>query len=214
MSAAVQGRAVPAPHGPALVATIAAALVAMVALLLAVHGSGEEGIRVVIRATARTSIVLFSLAFAASSLWKLRRGPWTRWLIRERRYLGLSFALSHLLHLLAICALYDWSLSRLVNEGAPATLIVGGIGYVFIAAMAATSSDAAFAWLGARRWRLLHLTGGYWIWMVFFASYAPRSVQSPLYAPFTVLLLLALGLRIAARRALAERRRTPQTASA
>ena len=42
----------------------------------------------------------------------------------------------------------------------PANIILAGAAYVFLAAMATTSFDGAVAWLGVRRWRLLHLVGG------------------------------------------------------
>ena len=51
------------------------ALAAMVAAILGVVGTGEPGIRMIIRATARTSVVSFSLAFAASALRRRRPSP-------------------------------------------------------------------------------------------------------------------------------------------
>ena len=94
-----------------------------------------------IRATARTSLALFGAAFTASSLRSLWRTPATGWLLRQRRYLGLSFAFSHALHALAILGLAlvlgDAFEINLV------TVIFGGGAYVMIALMAATSSDRA-----------------------------------------------------------------------
>jgi hypothetical protein len=113
----------------------------------------------------------------------------------------VSFATSHLAHLLAILALVGWSGSRLVATAGPATLVLGGIGYGFIAAMAATSFDRSAAWLGARRWKRLHTVGGYYLWFIFFATFAPRAVASLSSAPFALGLLGVLGLRLRARAA-------------
>jgi sulfoxide reductase heme-binding subunit YedZ len=190
-------------RGWLLVGWAAVGVAAMCAVILAMVGAGEEGLRLVIRATARTSVVLFGLAFSASSLRRLWPSEATRWLLANRRYLGVSFATSHLAHLLAILALVGWSGSRLVAAAGPVTLVLGGIGYGFIAAMAATSFDRSAAWLGARRWKRLHTVGGYYLWFIFFATFAPRAVASLSSAPFALGLLGVLGLRLRARTAVA-----------
>jgi hypothetical protein len=167
-------------------------IVAASAATLGVHGAGEEGVRAVIRLTARTSFVLFNAAFAASGLagrWPTRA---TRWLLANRRQVGVSFAASHFVHLLAILAL-----TRFTVVFGDATVVIAVLGYVAIAAMTATSFDRTAAWLGPRRWRRLHLTAGWFIWGVFLASYLPRTILvSPAYAPFVVVLLAVLALRL------------------
>ena len=56
-------------------------------------GTGEEGLRAMVRFTAQLSLVLFSAAFTASSLHALwPRSDWAQWLRANRRYLGVSFA--------------------------------------------------------------------------------------------------------------------------
>src|SRR5580700_1725543 len=61
-----------------------------------------EGVRMVIRFTARTSLLLFCLAFGAAALARLWPNAWTRWQRRNRRYLGVTFAASHAIHAIAI----------------------------------------------------------------------------------------------------------------
>jgi hypothetical protein len=58
----------------------------------------------VVRFTARTSLLFFCLAFSAAALAKLWPTIWTRWQRHNRRYLGVTFAASHGLHALAIAA--------------------------------------------------------------------------------------------------------------
>lgn len=173
--------------------------VACVAAALLAYGTGEAGIRAVIRATARIAVVFFCTAFATSSVAALWPGPRTRWLLLNRRYLGVSFAAVHFLHLLAIIALGRAS-AEFRTEVDAVTVIGGGLAYVFIAAMTLTSFDRTALWLGRRAWTILHKTGAYYVWLLFLQSYAPRALQSPAYVPVTTLLLLALGLRWAARR--------------
>jgi sulfoxide reductase heme-binding subunit YedZ len=185
-----------APAGWAIVGWSAAAIALVAAVVLAAAGTGEPGIRMVIRATARTSVVLFTAAFVASSVHRAWPGPASRWLVANRRYLGVSFAVSHFGHLLAILALAGWSARKMFADAGPAAAILGGIAYLLVAAMTATSFDRTAAWLGARRWRRLHAIGVWWLWVVFFASFAPRAFGSPLYVPFALLLAGALVLRV------------------
>jgi methionine sulfoxide reductase heme-binding subunit len=184
-------------------------LVTLMAAILGVEGVNEPGLRALVRSTAQTSFVLFSSAFGAAALCATWPGPLTRWMLRNRRYLGVSFAVSHVLHLIALVALALFLGDRFkVNA---ATLVGGGIAYVFIAAMTATSFDRTAAWLGPRRWRRLHTTGAYYIWFIFFSSYAPRAVASLWYAPFVLLLLGVLVLRVVVL--LRRRQRAPAVAA-
>ena len=189
--------------GGRLVGVLALLLLAMSVLILERAGTGEAGLRMLVRATARTSLVLFGAAFAASSLRSLWRTPATGWLLRNRRYLGLSFAVSHALHALALVGL-----GLVLGDAFEVdlvTLIFGGGAYLMIALMAATSSDRAYAWLGRRRWHLLHRVGVYWIWIIFANSYTARAVmaiargsESLAYVPVAIFIWALLGVRIAA----------------
>lgn len=201
-------------EGPRIVGWASLALAAMTALVLAAAGTGEDGVRMLIRATARSSLALFSLAFAASSLRRLVHAPATAWLLRNRRYVGLSFAVSHAIHLTGIVDLaVRWP--EHFGRTSATTVIGGGLGYVFVAAMAATSNDRAVAWLGRRRWRLLHLTGSWLLWGIFASSYVPRAAREPGYLLLAVLAVAVLGLRVAAwrRQGSAMRRRSPASSS-
>jgi sulfoxide reductase heme-binding subunit YedZ len=181
-----------------LTIAISGALLVLFGLQLAFYGTGEEGIRVVVRGTARTSVVLFALAFGASSLRSFWRTPATRWLLANRRYIGVSYAVSHVIHALALAALYP--ASEDFRSGLNAvTLVGGGLAYVFTLAMAFTSSDAAVAALGLSRWRLLHTIGGWYIWLIFTQSYLPRAIQMPAYIPAAALLIALAAARLASR---------------
>ena len=80
-------------------------LMILAILASALHGFTEEAIRAFVRNTARVSLVLFLLAFSASSVQAIFRRSWSAWLLRNRRYLGVSFAVSHAGHLLALILL-------------------------------------------------------------------------------------------------------------
>ena len=89
-------------HGWRLFVAIAVVLIAFALTAFALYPDAAEGSRAAIRLTARTSFLLFLAAFTASSFATLLPGPFTRFLLRERRIIGLSFAFSHLLHAVAI----------------------------------------------------------------------------------------------------------------
>ena len=130
-------------NGWRLVGLLSLSLTAMSLWLLADRAGDVEGIRLVIRATARTSLVLFVMAFTASALVELIPSDATRWQRRNRRYLGVSFAVSHFIHLAAILGLAAldrelfWKLTNIT------TIVLAGTAYLFIAAMTATSLIAA-----------------------------------------------------------------------
>ncbi len=197
-------------EGWPLVGGVSLALAALTAAILVGAGTGEDGLRMLIRATARTSVALFALAFAASSLRRLWRSDATAWLLRNRRQLGVSFAVSHFVHLVAIVVT-----ARAHPEFRASipwiTIVFGSLAYVFVAAMAATSFDRTAAWLGRRRWALLHGVGGWFLWILFAQSYLPRAVASPAHLPVAALVLAVLGVRIAAR---VQGRRAARTAQA
>ena len=169
-----------------------------------------EGVRMVIRFTARTSLLLFCLAFGAAALARLWPNAWTRWQRRNRRYLGVSFAASHGLHAIAIACFAAMSPPLFAQATSPASYIFGGIGYAFIVAMTATSFDRTATAIGPRAWRILHLAGGYYLWFQFMVSFGKRIPAMPSYALFLVPLLAVMALRLIAM-ALA---RTPRAARA
>jgi DMSO/TMAO reductase YedYZ heme-binding membrane subunit len=80
------------------------------------------------------------------------------------------------------------------------TLVGGGLGFVFIAAMAATSSDAAFKALGRARWTLLHRTGAWYVWLIFAFTFVPDPSRGwdALHAGFVAAFLAAPLVRLAA----------------
>jgi hypothetical protein len=57
--------------------------------------------------------------------------------------------------------------------------------------MAATSFDRTVAWLGPRKWRLLHLLGGWYIWISFAVAVGKRVPIDRFYWPMAALVLAA-----------------------
>lgn len=192
------------PHaltGWRLTGSLSIAIVLMALALLTWHGFDVDGIRLVIRATAQTSLVLFCLAFSASALARLRPNAWTRWQRQNRRYLGVSFAASHAVHAVAIVSFALIDPLHFHQVTSLASFLFGGIAYAFIVAMTITSFDATAAWVGPRNWRLLHTVGGYDIWLTFLISEGMRAVHGGSYYWLpTAILVAVMALRLTGSR--------------
>jgi methionine sulfoxide reductase heme-binding subunit len=159
-------------------------------------GIEEAGMRLAIRATGRTSCLLFVSAFVASSLHKLRSTSLSGWLLKNRRYLGISMAVSHTYHAIALCGLW------LATSGtAPSFEPLAIFGYILLAVMTITSFKGPAAMLGKRGWQILHTVGMHFFWLGFLFEFSFRLPKFfPIYSPFVILLVLAMVLRLLALR--------------
>lgn len=126
------------------------------------HLTGEFSARLLILTLAITPLRL---------LWP--RAGWTRWLLRQRRYLGVAtfgYALPHAAAYLARVG----SLESIASEALEPGLATGWLALLLMAPLAATSLDSAVRWLGSR-WKQLHrlvyaaaiLTFAHWVLTAF-----------------------------------------------
>jgi len=142
-------------EGWRLLAVLTLSLVALSLWVASMRQFEVEGVRMVIRFTARSSLLLFCLAFSATALARLWPNAWTHWQRRNRRYLGLSFAASHAIHAVAIIVFAKMDPAGFAEATSPASYIFGGIGY------------AVDQWRGTAPWGLfvglvLGLTVGFY----------------------------------------------------
>lgn len=186
-------------NGWRLTGTLTLLLVIMAVGIVAAEQFSVDGIRMGIRATARTSLALFLPVFVASALLALAPGPLSGWLRRNRRYLGVGFAASHTIHGLLIIAFATIDPEQFWRMTNMTTLYSGGLAYLFIFAMAATSFDRAVRWLGPRNWRILHTTGLWYLWISLMITFGKRGPEMPVYWFAVAFLFVALALRLAAR---------------
>jgi methionine sulfoxide reductase heme-binding subunit len=197
-------------EGWRLFAVLTLVLVSLCIWIAGMRQFEVDGVRMVIRFTARTSLLFFCLAFGAAALAWLWPNAWTRWQRRNRRYLGVTFAASHGIHAIAIACFATMDPAGYAAATSIASYIFGGIGYTFITAMAATSFDRTAAAIGPRAWRALHLTGGYYLCFQFMVSFGKRVPDMPLYGLFLLPLLAVIALRLIAMAS----SRTPRTVRA
>jgi methionine sulfoxide reductase heme-binding subunit len=185
-----------------LTGTLSIVIMLMAFALLASHDFDVDGIRLVIRATAQNSLVLFSLAFSAAVLARMWPNAWTRWQRHNRRYLGVSFAVSHAVHAVAIVGFALIDPLHFHQVTSIASFVFGGIAYGFIIAMTITSFDATAAWIGPRNWLLLHNVGAHDIWLTFLISEGMRAVHDGSYYWLpTAILIAVMSVRLIGHRA-------------
>jgi sulfoxide reductase heme-binding subunit YedZ len=175
---------------------ILALAIALTSTTIAFQGGlSVEGTQAAIRFTARTSFVLFCLAFSASAVHRLWPGAWSRWQVANRRHLGVSFAASHAVHAAAIATFASLDPVQFQASTGLGMFVLGGLAYVFIALMVMTSFDATAAWLGPRVWRRLHWAGSYYICISFLVGFGKRIPLDAAYAVPVVILLAIVVLR-------------------
>jgi sulfoxide reductase heme-binding subunit YedZ len=185
-------------EGWRLFAVLALTLIALCLWIAGMRQFEVEGVRMVVRFTARSSLLLFCLAFGAAALARLWPSGGTRWLRRNRRAIGGSFAASHGLHAIALAAFATMDGAGFAAATTPASYVFGGIGYAVILAMTATSFDRTAQAIGPRACCALHLTGGYYLWFQFMVSFGMRIPGTPLYGLFLIPLLAVMALRLIA----------------
>ncbi|WP_434647520.1 ferric reductase-like transmembrane domain-containing protein [Pseudomonas sp. D1-2] len=199
-------------QGWSLFSLLAAMVLLMTVLVLIINPDLTEGVRSAIRATARSSFVLFLLAFTASAFAVLVPSPLSKSLVRERRFIGLAFAFSHLVH----AALIYWY-GQLNTEFWPGRTTLGNVpgtvGYVFILLLALTSFKSTTRLIGATAWKRLHTTGMWVLAAIFAYSNFKRIPMSAWYVLPFGLICAATAVRLVGKLAQANKRQSLQRAA-
>jgi DMSO/TMAO reductase YedYZ heme-binding membrane subunit len=167
--------------------------------------SSGEGVSSMIQLSVRCAIPWLYVAFAASSIQVLFPGSLSRWLLRNRKIIGLCFAAAMAWQLLFIVWLTSVHNDYYIKEVYVLRDVLEGImGYFFLIAMTLTSFKFGRKRLKPRQWKHLHKLGIYSLWIYAFSVYW----WALFYYPKPVLIdyayywggFLAWGLRIAAWR--------------
>jgi DMSO/TMAO reductase YedYZ heme-binding membrane subunit len=184
------------------VISIPMSIVIVIASLDADLSTGP-GISAMIGFSVRCAIPFIYLAIAASSVQILFPGPISAWWLRNRKYLGLCFAVA-----MAWQGLFIFIMSTLYREYYFESVyllrdeIEGSIGYIFLSAMVVTSFRPARKYLSSVQWKLLHTSAIYFLWAYAFSVYWWSLSYSENPGPIDYIFywtgFLAFGLRIAA----------------
>jgi sulfoxide reductase heme-binding subunit YedZ len=177
-------------------------LAAMFAGYVLIGVSTPEAAVTMIRLSVQLASPWVFLAFVATPMMQLFPGNLSKWLLRNRRYLGLSFAAGFgwqavfIVVLLALHNAYYWQV--LHND---IDLFLRMASYVFLFALTITSFFPVRRKMRPENWRWLHLAGIWYFWAAIWASYAPMALSSDaksIDVVYTVIGLVAVLLRIAA----------------
>jgi methionine sulfoxide reductase heme-binding subunit len=178
---------------------LATMVLLIVGIAYALAPDPVQSLQFAIRASARTSFVLFLAAFTASSLVKLFPSSLSKALVRERRYIGLSFAFSQLVHAVVLIVYIKTAPEAFWVGRTPATNIPGSIGYLMILLLAITSFRAPAKLIGPVNWKNLHRTGVWLIAIIFAGSFFTRIHIHSGYVVPGMIMVAAMLLRVAAR---------------
>ena len=155
----------------------------------------EGSLRILIRWTAKISATLFAFAFVASSLHYFFKRSTTARLLAIRPHLGLAFVTFHTFHLFLLIWLQN-AIHPVFTLAKTSSLLGGGLAYLLMYLMALTTFPKFRKTLNPKTWRLLHLVGGYWIWLIFFRSYFRNVITKDQYYILFALFSLVLILRV------------------
>ena len=144
----------------------------MVLTMLRVDLSSAEAISSMIQLSVRCAVPWLYLAFAASSLPVVFPGLLSRWLSRNRKFIGLCFAAAMAWQLFFILWLVGIHTEYYVNDVYVLSDVVEGVmGYSFLIAMVLTSFKFGRSRLTRKQWNLLHTSGIYWLWAYAWSVY-------------------------------------------
>ena len=177
--------------------------IVMVIEMLGVDLSDATAVSHMISFSVRWAVPIIFLVTAISALQKLFPGPLPAWLLRNRKYIGLCFAVA-----MAWQGLFIFMMSMFFRDYYYEEIfflrdeLEGSTGYIFLVAMVVTSFRFGRKYLDAKQWKLLHRSGLYFLWAYPFSVYwwslsyyeNPQAIDYVFYWSG----FLAFALRIAA----------------
>ena len=142
------------------------------------------------------------LAFVATALGQLFPSSFSSWLLRNRRYVGLSFAAGfgwQAVFILVLLGLHGDYYATVLHD--TTEFISRMLSYVLLIALAVTSFFPVRRAMDPRHWLLLHRVGIWYFWAAIWVSYAETVMTGDtrvIAIVFVAAGLLVLTLRCAA----------------
>ena len=193
----------PLLNGWPLFYVIAGLSFAIILVGLATTGnSTPEATVAMIRLSVQLASPWIYLAFVATALVQLFPSSFSAWLLRNRRYVGLSFAAGfgwQAVFILVLLVLHGDYYATVLHD--TAEFISRMLSYLLLLALTVTSFFPVRRVMDPRHWRLLHLIGIWYFWAAIWASYAETVMMGDarvIAIVFVVAGLIVLTLRCAA----------------
>ena len=193
----------PLLNGWPLFYVIAGLSFAIILVGLATTGnSTPEATVAMIRLSVQLASPWIYLAFVATALVQLFPSSFSAWLLRNRRYVGLSFAAGfgwQAVFILVLLGLHGDYYATVLHD--TAEFISRMLSYLLLLALTVTSFFPVRRVMDPRHWRLLHLVGIWYFWAAIWVSYAETVMMGDarvIAIVFVVAGLIVLTLRCAA----------------
>ena len=168
--------------GPVIVYAMAAASLVTLYLMLDPADITETS-RAFLRVSGRAGMFLFFISFGASALNRVFKADWSQYLVRNRRYYGISTAIVLWSHFLVILSLSVTAPAWFKVSVPWYILYSGSATFVLVGLMALSSNNSAVKKLGIKRWKILHLVGGYMALSAFIGEYVLVLYLQPILLP-------------------------------
>lgn len=177
--------------------------VVMLVAMLGTDMSEAPGVSHMIGFSVRWAVPFIYLVVAASALPVLWPGQLSMWLLRNRKYIGMCFAVA-----MAWQGAFIFMMSAFFRDYYFEEIfylrdeLEGSTGYIFLTVMVVTSFQFGRKHLSQKQWKLLHKSGIYFLWAYPFSVYWWNLSYYPDPQPIDYVFywsgFLAFALRIAA----------------
>jgi len=144
----------------------------MLIVMLGVDMSTGPGVSTMIGFSVRWAVPFIFLVVAASAVHTLFPGPFTAWWLRNRKYIGLCFAVA-----MAWQGSFIFTMSNFYSDHYYNNVYLlrdqleGSVGYIFLTAMVLTSFQFGRKRLSPMQWKVLHRSGVYFLFAYPFSVY-------------------------------------------
>ena len=146
--------------------------ITIVVTMMGTDMSTASGVSSMIGFSVRLAVPFIFLVVAASSMQILFPGSFSKWWLRNRKYIGMCFAVAMSWQGLFIFIMsYFFRDYYFENVYLFRDELEGSIGYIFLPAMVVTSFHFGRKHLSAKQWKLLHKSGIYFLWAYPFSTY-------------------------------------------
>ena len=140
--------------------------------MMGVDMSTPQGVSHMIGYSVRFAVPVIFLVVGISSLQALYPGPVPAWLLRNRKYIGLCFAVAMAWQGAFIFLMSNFNREYYFDEiFYLRDELEGSTGYIFLTAMVLTSFQFGRKHLSPKQWTLIHKTALYFLWAYPFSVY-------------------------------------------
>ena len=153
--------------------------------MMATDMSQGPGISHMIGYSVRFAIPIIFIVAAASSFQILFPSPFGRWWLRNRKYIGLCFAVA-----MAWQGAFIFILSTFTRDYYFEEIYLlrdeleGTVGYIFLTGMIITSFAFGRKHVNSHQWKLIQKGGVYFLWSYAFSVYWWNVYYYPIHEPF------------------------------